>query len=416
MEMKKDQKLFIFLKNNTTISFKKYSDIFEGEYYNYYYNNAKNNILKFTIIFFFELFFELKYKFEISNKSINNVNNWIFIKTSEYIFNDNLLPIINSINNVQINYAITNLSKFRNFNFFNFLKFNVFKKYFSFHLLKNLSLKDWIIGLYIELIVIPKVEKILACIDDFNTFNNSLFLSADPADLFPRAINHFTNKGTNKFILIQNSPVESDTPEWKSVKSDLVISWEEFNNFFNNNGINSLPFFPPRFYYTKRESDYKKDLDLVIFMPWLRKDKNGKKILKEIRRIMIECEKSCENLIYIKYHPAGELDLKLSKKFVKINSQKSAKKVLMCSKKILNFGSTVSFDCKYLNVCCGIVNISNHLPKDSSYLSLKHATLISSLDDLKMFLQLETFVPGYKKFDNNDLISYLLNLTDEKRK
>ena len=53
--MKKDEKLFIFLKNNTTNNFKKYSNIFEGEYYNYYYRNANTNNFKFIINFIYPI-------------------------------------------------------------------------------------------------------------------------------------------------------------------------------------------------------------------------------------------------------------------------------------------------------------------------------------------------------------------------
>ena len=412
--IRNSKSLFSFLHKNSTVNFKKYSYIFNGEFENYYFVNANSNFFKFFIIFLYELFFQTDYKLNFSSKTSIRKYKWVFVKTGEYIYVDNLIPIIDCLEKNNDNTLTISLSKTRYFNFFNFFNFKVFKKYTSLSILKSLSIYEWHIGLYVELVIIPKIEKILDCIKNLD---NQVFISADPADLFSRCISYNISKKNQKFIMIQSGPVASNNPEWESIKPDLLVSWPYFDNFFKKENIISKPFFPPRFYYTKRESDYKKDLDLVIFLPWLQKNKRGRKILKEINRILIECEKSCENLIYIKYHPAGELDLKLSKKFVMINSKKSAKKVLMRSKKILNFGSTVSFDCKYLNVCCGIVNTSNHLPKDSPYLSLKHSTLISSLDDLKMFLQLETCVTDHKKFDNNDLIFYLQNnFFNEKRK
>jgi hypothetical protein len=407
---KENSELFLGYKNilKNDSNHLNYLKIFEGEFFSYYSFHSRINIIKFILNLIRSLYLNSKIKFTINVK--NNENHYFFINTVDYLFDDNLSPVIKQLmkHDIQSTVLKLNVIKSKKKNIKYKLKFPLYKILFNSFCFK--SFHNIIISIYISKIVYPKINSILESIDIAKIESAKIIVSADPCDLFSRCVAHaFKDKA--KYLLLQSGPIQSDNPEWASVYCDEVICWNEGSNYFTNLGIVNKIFFPPRFYYTLENNVKTKNYPVVIFLPWVINSKKNLDFLNFISEIVTKIFEIRKEKTFVKFHPAGKINLTCNPDFFEIIPNSiSTKSVLVNTKIILNFGSTISYDCKFLNLHCGILNFKNAIPDDSPFFKLRDIHVLNNTNDLKTFLTSTNF-NFFKNLETNyDFIDYLIQL------
>jgi hypothetical protein len=401
---KKNNELFqayrLVFKNNSLVL--KYLRIIEGEFFNYYGIHSRINIFKF-LYFFLKNFFVYR-NIIYKNPYDFNPEKVIFVNTVDYLFNDNCRPLIDALNSrglrsSLIKYDSSSLIFFINLKFF---KFYFCKEvWFSFH--------NLIITLYIQQFVLPRVFFLLKVLDRFN-FNDKVFITADPADLLSRCVYYISQEGNSKFILQQSGPVFEETVEWSSICCDLISCWNRDKVFFDKLGFNSVSFFPPRFYYIN-EIQMNPFMDVVILLPWFHDD-----VKREMEKLINEIIFYLNNSLYIKpfikFHPAGKMNLGLDSSFYSIVTDSDIKKVLPSAKRVLHFGSTVYFDCIYLNLKCGLLNFNKILNVEFFHSDNFVTFEINSFSDLNYFFNSE--IPPFESpIYERDFVDFVVNYSND---
>lgn len=385
-----------------------YIDILEGEFILYHSFNCKYNFLKFIIRFFISLFYQTNSKLIFSG---NESTDFTFVNTVDYIYYDNLYPIIKRINNLGKKTSSIELCKTQLIilpHFFNFKnKFPLLK------ILRNneiySSKTNLILTLYTYFITIPRIQFIQNLIEDKSNKIGNIILSSDSCDIFSRTISIHAQKSNKYFILIQNGPIQEDSIEWKSSISNEIIIWKESEEYFKEYNKNYKIFFPPRFYYTLENNLFStKKYELVVFLPWVLPNKNGKLLLNFINDFLFYLTKISDSKIYIKYHPASNIKLN-DISFLDFPINSNTKDILINSKAVINFGSTISYDCNYLNIPCAVVNIMNQLPDSSPLFRLNTVKNIRNYNDIEIFLSKPNFFSTQNVELSYSLIPYLIS-------
>jgi hypothetical protein len=385
-----------------------YIDILESEFILYHSFNSEYNFLKFLIRFLISLFYQTKFKLIFSEK---NLTDFTLVNTADYIFNDNLAPISMRINNIGKKTSTIKLYKTKKINiplYFCYKnKFPLVKILSHFEIYSSKS--NFILTLYTYFITIPRVQHLEKLIESSSNKISDIIISSDSSDILPRALAVFSKKNNKSFILIQNGPIQEDSIEWKTSISDEIIIWQENEDYFKKFKKNYKIYFPPRFYYTleNKESLIKK-YEVVIFLPWVLNNKNGNLLLNFINNFFKYLINNTDFKIHIRYHPAGKIKL-LNFNFEEISTNISTKEVLLSTKYVINFGSTISYDCNYLNIPCAVVNIENQLPDDSPIFNLNAVYNIKTFYDLNKFINDPYFFRNIKIDTSYSLIPYLIS-------
>lgn len=386
----------------------RYIDIMEGEFILYHSFNCRFNFFKFLLRFIFSFFYQTKYTLIFSD---DKNSNFTFINTANYIYNDNLYPLVNKLNILNFKTSTLNLKKTSKFSF-NSLSY--YKNNFPLlRILKNksifLSKTNFILTLYTNFFTIPRLKYIQQIIENSSNKISNVILSADSCDIFSRLLAAHARANNKFFILLQNGPIQDDSIEWKTSISDEIIIWEESENYFKKYNKNFKIHFPPRFYYTlESHVELKKKYELVIFLPWILNNKNGNSLLIFINKILKHLINNSDYKIFIRYHPAGKIKLK-NFNFDEISTNISTKEVLLNTKYVINFGSTISYDCNYLNIPCAVVNILNQLPDESPIFHLNSIYNIKTYNDLNNFINNPYFFRKLKIDKSYSLISHLIS-------
>ena len=191
---------------------------------------------------------------------------------------------------------------------------------------------------------------------------------------------------------------------------NVILCWKESELFFRQYSKNYITFFPPRFFYTLENNFFReRTYELVVFLPWVHNNKEGKKFIDTIQNIINYLIESNSNGVYVKYHPANKIKLKNNTNKLNIfPDNKNNIEILRRAKKVINFGSTLSYDCSLLNIPCGIINMTNHLPDDSPLLNLKNIFIIKSISQLSDFVD-HDYISENKKIGDFSIVDFIHN-------
>jgi hypothetical protein len=410
----KAKELFsLYRKNNESKETLLYLDVVEGEFIKYYFFNCHNNIFKFIFRFIFQFFqqpfFELIF---VNNHVKGSLGKLVtYLNTSDYIFNDNISPLMSELEKRGISSSSLSLKKYSIYSLKN--RFGKFKFSLFTVLSEKLILSsphNFVLTLYLYLIVVPNLIRLLGSIDKEKRKIGTIIISPDPCDIFSRSLFFFSQKNSLKYYLLQIGPTQSDALEWESIQCDIVFSWKESEKFFSKNYKNFISFFPPRFFYSLSFiSDHNKEFDIVVFLPWVLKNDEGFSILKMIEKSIFVLLK-LNRKVSIKYHPAGKINLDLNFKNIEIlDSSLSNIQIIGKARKVINYGSTLSYDCNFLNVSCAIVNINSHIPIDSPFLTLSNVSVINNYEDLEHFVNIPILESDYKVSGDFEIVNYIYN-------
>lgn len=378
--------------------------ILKGEFENYYSYNFREYKVKFFYYFIKNLFYYQEYKIHFDNIDINS--KILCICTSDYIYNDNIKPITERLkSNIYFDKIKLNSKNKIGFSFKKYgFPLNIFLK-------KKvlLNFNNLILTLYLYLIVFPKMYRLNSAISSCNFNKYKLMITADPCDLFSRLIYNY--KSNSKYLLIQNGPIFEGTPEWTSIFSDLVIGWHLNESFFITNKINYKIFFPPRFLYQLQPIISDKKYDVVFFLPWLHDNNANNPLILTLQKAINYTYNRFKKKVHIRYHPAGKINLRLPVDiFEEIDYNISTKDVLLNTHKTINMGSTVSFDCVYLNRNFGLLNFNEQIDKSSIFFTFEFAKNLKNIEDLELFLShLETQDEKIYQYEKNDNIIKFIN-------
>ena len=186
-------------KSKETLS---YLNIIEGEFVNYYSINCRSSLLKFTLRFIKSLF--LKPKFSLYFSDCGEIDYISYVNTSDYIFNDNLAPLLNRLEEKNNKTSIISLNK-NEFSFFK--KRNSFKSFPIKKILSNrtilFSINNIVLTFYIYLIALPDLVFLINQIKKNKLKLGRLIISADPCDIFSRALFHVAKEEKIKYFLLQ---------------------------------------------------------------------------------------------------------------------------------------------------------------------------------------------------------------------
>ena len=389
-------------------------DVIEGEFVNYYSNNCRNNLHKFIFYFIKQFFsrpvFSLTFSENFPNYFVTYVN------TSDYIFNDNILPLIGRLEKKGLKSSIVSLNRKYKFRA-TFPKYN-----FQFSLIKCLrnriiygSIYNIVLLLYLKIVVLPNLLELIATLNVHKNKLSKIMVSADACDLFSRALHHITRNEDKRFFLLQIGAIQNDTPEWKTVMCDSIFCWKGDEPFFESNGINYDVFFPPRFYYTLDSNLVRNTkLDIVIFLPWVHNNLHGRKLVSSINSIITDLLLTTSKNIYVKYHPAGKIHLDLtSDRITVLSGLQSNNEILNSAGCIINFGSTLSYDCNLLGIKCAIINFQNHLPLDSPLLLLENIKVVYNFDQLLRFVLDDFYLLDSKLVGDFKMVDFIYGCFSE---
>jgi hypothetical protein len=375
-----------------------YIDMGSCEFIKYHFVNYKRRPIRFLIRFIFDLFYVKNYNYNLLQQ--DDMSQVLLINTSDYIFKDNIQPLITKLNSKGIgSIQLSRSFKTRSLNISVIL--DIIK------IIKNndkIATGDLIPFLYYKLISIRDINNIIKSLDLLHFKKLKFLISADPCDLFSRvAISYFKNKQVQSLIL-QTGPTDFDALEWKMLNCDLLCCWPEFSYFFNKSKVNCKVFFPPRFYYTLENKNYSREFDIFIFLTWVDNSKFGLEIKKSMIESINFIAKEFKGRIGLKFHPAQKLNIsKIPTKFEIVDIDSNAQEIIAKSQKVLCFGSTIIFDCIYQKVPVGIINFAGQIPDKSVFMKQDNNVIdIKNTADLKTFINHYKYVPTSNK--KNDIV------------
>jgi hypothetical protein len=368
-----------------------YIDIISCEFTKYYFVNFKRRPIISTLRFIFDLILVKKYNYNVTKQ--DEKSPVLTINTAEYLYRDNIKPLVLRINSK----GIGSMELSRDFKGRSVNPFFIADIYRIIRLIiRNnikIKIKDLIPFFYYNLISVRYVNHIIKSLDVLNLNQLKIAISADPCDLFSRVVFSYFKNMNVKTIILQSGPTDHDSCEWKMQRSDLLCCWLESEDFFEKEKVNYKVFFPPRFYYALENKSNLKIFDLFIFLTWVENSNLGRKIENSMIKTMNCISKEFKGRVGLKFHPAYKISIpKLSNKIEIIDTDVNAIEIIGKSHKVLNFGSTLIYDCTYQKVPVGIINFEGQIPD--------YSTLLKQGDNVKVLK------------NTADLITFINNSND----
>jgi hypothetical protein len=378
-----------------------YINIISCEFIKYHFPNYKRRPIIFLIRLTLDLLFVKKYTHKILQEDVNLPI--LTIDTNGYIYRDNIHPLVSRLSLMGIDsMKLSKYFKRRSFNFYFFIDILKLIKY----ILKNnlkIKIQDLIPFFYYNLILVRYVDHIRKSLELLNLSELKVVISADPCDLFNRVvISYFKNKNV-KTLVLQTGPTDFDSCEWEMSNAHLLCCWLESEDYFKKAIVNYKVFFPPRFYYTLDKTNHLKDFDLFIFLTWTENSEMGKKIKNSMIESINCISGEFKGRVGLKFHPAQKLAIpEITNKIKIVDVDVNPIEIIARSHKVVNFGSTTTYDCIYQQVSVGIINFAGQLAVDSIFFKLDdNVKVLKNASDFITFINHPNDVPQGNNLNNS---------------
>lgn len=370
-------------------------ECFEGDYTIYYGTYLRTKPFRFLLHFIKSFLYETSYTLN-EKRQHGFAKDIASIITVDHLYNENLAPLINKLEERKIVNTEIRLVKAKKISFKKILSFdrNIFSiTSFFYKNIKLLSATNLISLLYIKYILFNNTKTLLDFLKKNLNTDYKLFLSAEVCDVFSRAAALTVKAAGKKYILLQCGPLQNTNYEIKSIISSEFLAWNSSKKYLSdstkapmNKNILINYFSPPRFLLNASENE-EIIYDIVIFLTWLNYSSPKKEIDLSLSLIISHLVKRNDNNVFLKLHPHTSseqekelLSLYSNHRFLQKDSK--ARDIIARSKIILNFGSTVCFDADYLSVKTGLIDFENRFSNKNEFTALKSVKVINNLNDL----------------------------------
>jgi len=380
----------------------------EGDFVIYHGNYSRIKPYRFFLHFLKSILYKKIYtlnSFHENNK--NHVSEIATVLTTEHLYNENLKPVIDRLNNKHIRNTVLNIEYKRVASFSWFSSASLSVSLINLFFKKKITIEDILPVLYLKYCLIPDCKRLAKDTREFINANYSIIASAEVCDVFSRVVAMVAKENNIEFILVQCGPlIKGENEEINSIMCDYFLAWPISKDFLELNPLNSNAivkyFTPPRFYDSNNKSKLKK-YDAVVFLPWLDYASPTESILNQINLTLNTLENRGLK-VCIKLHPntnekLEKFILNTYRRFSFFPKKSSSKELISCGKMVVNFGSTVSFDADYMMVKTAIINLDNRLEDDCVFFKLTQVMNITLIEHLNTFI--DSFNPVNTFNDNS---------------
>ena len=320
------------------------------------------------------------------------------VLTADHLYEDNLKPLVDRLGKKKVKNTFLRIGYKGKLNLSwpsGSLPISVFMLLIK----KKINTREILAVMYLKYVLIPNCKRLANYIRKTFVNNYSLILSTETCDIFSRVYALVAKENNVEFILFQCGPLyrERNLEIW-SIISDYYLAWPEaravFDKFPLSSDVETQYFFPPRFYSVHNGKKINK-YDVAVFLPWLNYSSPMKSIKSQIELTLKSIEKK-KLKVCIKLHPHTDESLQsyILEKYKRFNffpKVSNSNELILSSKMVVTFGSTVCYDADYMQIKTAIINLDNRLNNDHTFFKLKRVMNITTIEDLNSFL--ETFNP-----------------------